>query len=70
MVTIEIVGGPRDGETFALPEGVNHLTVAKPLGPLVTDRAWGRIDVLTYDLPICRDRRHKDRAPHVHWRER
>lgn len=72
MIEIEIIGGPKDGELFALPDGSTHLTVARPIGPLDFTKAKraASIETLSYDLPLCRDRRHKDRGPHVHWRER
>jgi hypothetical protein len=30
MIDVEIVGGPRDGEIIALPDGVNVLKIAMP----------------------------------------
>jgi hypothetical protein len=30
MIEVEIVGGPRDGEVHALPEGVNVVNLAMP----------------------------------------
>lgn len=53
MIEVEIIGGPRDGQRIALPDGVGSVRVALPTR--LDARKWDENEIPTMNDPCYRE---------------